>query len=118
MASPRGSSVNQGKTSGISDLWQLTLDYLEGRPVPSIAQRFEDVTLDDLFRILERLTSLVKHAELHRVQNLLVELAIVRDNTILQDRSSLEVRLLKTIKQSGRLGEFVSLILAKSIQSD
>jgi hypothetical protein len=110
--------VNQGKISGISDLWQLTVEYLEGRSVPSIAQRLESVTFNDLFRLLERLTSLVKHAELRRVQNLLVELAIIRDNTILQDRAVLEVRIIKTMKQSGRLGEFVSLVLTKSIQSD
>lgn len=110
--------MNQGKISEIPDLWQITLEYLEGRQVPSRIQRLEGVTLDDLFRLLERLTSLVKLTELRRVQNLLVELTIIRDNTILQNRSVLEVQLLKMIKKSGRLGEFVSLILAGYIQSD
>ena len=110
--------MNQGKTSETPDLWQLTLEYLEGRQVPSLVQRLEGVTLSDLFRLLERLTSLVKLTELRRVQDLLVELTIVRDNTILQNRSTHEAQLLKTIKQSGRLGEFVSIILTASIKPD
>jgi hypothetical protein len=78
----------------------------------------EGITISDLFRLLERLTSLVKHTELQRVQGLLVELAIIRENTILQNRFTYEAKLLKIIKQSGRLGEFVGLILTDSQSSD
>lgn len=118
MASRRGSSLNQEEASETSDLLQLALDFLEGRQVHSLVQRLGEVALKDLFRLLERLTSLVKRNELRRVRELLVELTIVRENTLLQDRSEYEAELIKTIKQSGRLGEFVGLILTGSQKLD
>lgn len=114
MSSPRGSYVDQGKAIEAPSLWRCAIRYLEGQQVHSMIQRLESVTLSDLFRLLERLTSFVEYAELRLVQNLLVELKIVRDNTILQDSSIHESKLLKILKQSGRLGEFVSMILTIS----
>lgn len=118
MVFPRECVVNQGKTSETLDLWQLTLNYLEGRQVPSLFKRLEGVTLNDLFHLLERLTSLVKHTELRRIRDLLVELTIIRDNTILHNRSTHEEQLLKTMKQSSRLGEVISIILTGLMRLD
>jgi hypothetical protein len=109
--------VDQREIIEPSSLWRLALDHLAGQQVLSLVQQLEDVTIGDLFRLLERLTSLVKHTELRRVQNLLVELKIVRDNTMLQNSSAYEAKIIRIIQKSGRLGEFVSTVLTKSIKS-
>ncbi len=98
----------------LDQLWQLALAYLQTQQVNGNITEFAQVNLDDMFRILERASQHIERTELRRLWDLLIEFAVVRENTLLPQKESHEARLIKAIQHTGRLGKFLSLVLVEA----
>lgn len=98
-------------TEESDQLIRLARTYLRSQNVMGNLELLEKVALGDVFRLLERLSQQIDRMELRRLYDLLTELAVVRENTLLAQKASHEARLLKAIQHTGRLGKFLSLVL-------
>ena len=111
MATLRGIAVTTGTDETSDQLWRLARTYLQSHQVTGNVDQLEKVALDDVFRLLERLSRQVYRMELRRLYDLLTELAVIRENHLLVKKAPREARLIKAIKSTGRLGCFLSLVL-------
>ncbi len=111
MATLRGIAVTTGTEDKSDPVLRLARSYLRSRNVTDNLVQLEKVALNDVFRLLERLSQQVDRMELRRLYDLLTELAVVRENHLLVKKASHEARLIKAIQHTGRLGQFVSLVL-------
>ncbi len=98
-------------TEESDQLIRLARTYLRSQNVMGNLEPLEKVALGDVFRLLERLSQQIDRMELQRLYDLLTELAVVRENTLLAQKASHEARLIKAIQHTGRLGKFLSLVL-------
>ncbi|MFX1540116.1 MAG: hypothetical protein ACFFBX_04980 [Promethearchaeota archaeon] len=111
MATLRGIAVTTGTNDTSDQILRLARSYLRSQKVTDNVDQLEKVALDDVFRLLERLSQQVDRMELRRLYDLLTELAVVRENHLLVQKASHEARLIKAIQHTGRLGKFLSLVL-------
>ena len=111
MATLRGIAVTTGTEDNSDPVLRLAQSYLRSQTVTDNLDQLEKVEMNDLFRLLERLSQQIDRMELRRLYDLLTELAVVRENHLLAQKASHEARLMKAIQHTGRLGKFVSLVL-------
>ncbi len=111
MATLRGIAVTTGTKDSRDAILRLARSYLQSRNVTDDIDQLKKVAMNDVFRLLERLSQQVNRMELRRLYDLLTELAVVRENHLLAQKASHEARLIKAIQHTGRLGKFVSLVL-------
>jgi hypothetical protein len=111
VATLRGIAVTTGTEDASDQLARLARSYLRSQKVTSNVDQLEKVALDDVFRLLDRLSAQIDRMELRRLYDLLTELAVVRENTILVKKASHEARLIKAIQHTGRMGRFLSHVL-------
>ena len=114
VATLRGIAVTTG-TEDVSDqLWNLARTYLRKQEVTGKMGRVGKVDLDDVFRLLERLAKQLDRTELRRIYDLLTELSVVRENTLLTRKTMHEARLIRAMKHTGRMGKFLSIVLGEA----
>jgi hypothetical protein len=114
VATLRGIAVTTG-TEDVSDqLWNLARTYLQKQEVTGKIGRVGKVDLDDVFRLLERLAKQLDRSELRRIYDLLTELSVVRENTLLTRKAMHEARLIRAMKSTGRMGKFLSIVLGEA----
>ncbi|MFW9830826.1 MAG: hypothetical protein ACFFD8_03545 [Candidatus Thorarchaeota archaeon] len=111
MATLRGIAVTTGTDDTSDQIVRLARSYLRSQNVTDNFDQLEKVAMNDVFRLLERLSQQIDRMELRRLYDLLTELVVVRENHLLTQKASHEARLLTAIKHTGRLGKFVSLVL-------
>jgi hypothetical protein len=111
MATLRGIAVTTGTENTNDPMVRLARSYLRSQDVTGNIDQLKKVEMNDVFRLLERLSQQVDRMELRRLFELLTELAVVRENHLLVKKALHEARLIKAIKHTGRLGQFVSLVL-------
>jgi hypothetical protein len=111
MATLRGIAVTTGTEDNSDPVLRLARSYLRSHTVTDNLDQLEKVEMNDVFRLLERLSQQVDRMELRRLYDLLTELVVVRENHLLVKKASHEARLRKAIQHTGRLGQFVSLVL-------
>lgn len=105
-------------TAGSNDqLWHVALEYLRSQQVPKPLPTLERIRLDDIFRLLERLSTRLERSELRRLWDLLIELAVVQENTLLPEKASHEDRLIKAIQHTGKLGALLGVLLREATSS-
>jgi hypothetical protein len=109
----QGSVLAIKDTALLTQLFQLAINYIETQQVANGLRHLEDIHLDDVFPLLERLTAQVDRLEIQRLYDLLIELAVVRENPILPEKKLHESRLINAIQRTGRLGEFISLLISE-----
>ena len=117
MAILRGISMPQDSAGANDQLWQVAVEYLQSKQVPKAIPTLERVRLDDIFRLLERLSTRLERSELRRLWDLLIELAVVQENTLLPEKSSHEDRLIKAIQHTGKLGALLGILLREATSS-
>lgn len=111
MATLRGIAVTTGTEDPSDSILRLARSYLQSKSVTDTIDQLEKVAIDDVFRLLERLSQQIDRMELRRLYDLLTELTVVRENHLLTRKASHEARLITAIQHTGRLGKFVSLVL-------
>jgi hypothetical protein len=111
VATLRGIAVTTGTDDSSDQLARLARSYLRSNKVTGNVNQLEKVALHDVFRLLDRISKKIDRMELRRLYDLLTELAVVRENTILAHKASHEARLIKAIQHTGRLGKFLSSVL-------
>ncbi len=111
MATLRGIAVTTGTEDTSDPIVRLARSYLRSQDVTDNLDQLKKVEMNDVFRLLERLSQQVDRIEMRRLFDLLTELAVVRENHLLVKKASHEARLIKAIEHTGRLGKFVSLVL-------
>ncbi|GEM_PF-3895407 len=111
MATLRGIAVTTGTEDTGDPILRLARTYLRSQSVTDKLDQLKKVAMDDVFRLLERLSQQIDRMELRRLYDLLTELAVVRENHLLAQKASHEARLIKAIQHTGRLGKFVSIVL-------
>jgi len=111
MATLRGIAVTTGTEDTSDPIVRLARSYLRSQDVTDNLDQLKKVEMNDVFRLLERLSQQIDRMEMRRLFDLLTELAVVRENHLLVKKASHEARLIKAIEHTGRLGKFVSLVL-------
>ncbi|TRO54708.1 hypothetical protein E2P64_08600 [Candidatus Bathyarchaeota archaeon] len=111
MATLRGIAVTTGTEDTSDPIVRLARSYLRSQDVTDNLDQLKKVEMNDVFRLLERLSQQVDRIEMRRLFDLLTELAVVRENHLLVKKASHEARLIKAIEHTGRLGKFVCLVL-------
>jgi hypothetical protein len=98
-------------TTLLTQLLHRAVAYLETQQVTNDLSDLEKINLEDVFPLLERLNNQVDRVEIQRLFALLIELSVVRENPLLPEKTVRESRLIDAIQKTGRLGEFIRLLL-------
>ena len=114
MATLRGIAVTTGTEDNSDPVLRLARSYLRSQTVTDNLDQLEKVEMNDLFRLLERLSQQIERMELRRLYDLLTELSVVRENTLLTRKTMHEARLIRAMKHTGRMGKFLSIVLGEA----
>ncbi|MFX1561870.1 MAG: hypothetical protein ACFFDP_00995 [Promethearchaeota archaeon] len=114
MTTLQGSVLTITDTTLQTQLLQLAMTYVKTQQVANDFHHLAKIELDDVFLLLERFANQIDRLEIQRLYELLIELSVVRENPILPKKELHEVQLISAIQKTGRLGEFISLLLAEA----